>query len=351
MKRKSILSLLLFSKSLIGFCTVWTVNNSGSTFSPATLTISPGDSVNFILASIHNAVEVDQSTWNSNGSAALSGGFQTPFSGGMVLPAQLATGTHYYVCTNHVSGGMKGTIIVLNCSTPAQPGTISGNTISCSNNTNTYSITTVSSATSYTWTLPSGWSGNSTTNSITTIPSTTSGTISVTANNNCGSSLAKTFTVTANNSSVSASGSTLTANAAGANYVWINCTDNTPISGQTNKSFTATSSGNYAVIVTQNTCVDTSACVNIDILGINETTTEMHFHIYPNPSNGKFNIINPKNNKTSSIEIFNLLGELIFTLNNVKQQSEIDLSSYQKGIYFVKIYGEGKFKTEKIIIN
>ena len=114
MKTKILLSLLLLSSSLTGFCTVWTVNNSGLTFTPATITINFGDTVNFIISSGHDAREVSLTTWNSNGNTALTSGFQTPFFGGMVLPAQLGVGTHYYVCTPHASMGMKGTIIVQN---------------------------------------------------------------------------------------------------------------------------------------------------------------------------------------------------------------------------------------------
>ena len=82
---------------------------------------------------------------------------------------------------------------------PATPGAISGNTTICSGSTNTYSITAVSGATSYNWTLPGGWTGTSTTNSIITTASATSGNISVTATNACGTSAASsTTTVTVN---------------------------------------------------------------------------------------------------------------------------------------------------------
>lgn len=112
--KKITLSLLLLSISLPGFCTVWTVNSSGNTYTPASITITLGDSVNFVIASSHDAREVSQTTYNANGNTALSGGFQTPFSGGFVLPAQLGVGTHYYVCTPHAVVGMKGIIVVEN---------------------------------------------------------------------------------------------------------------------------------------------------------------------------------------------------------------------------------------------
>ena len=103
-----------------------------------------------------------------------------------------------------------GTITVKNCSSaPATPGAISGIPSSAINSgaTFTATITAVTGATSYAWTLPSGLTGSSTTNSI-TITGTTAGTyaagtISVIASNDCGnsSSRASTTAVTVNSCS------------------------------------------------------------------------------------------------------------------------------------------------------
>ena len=112
--KKLLFSLLLFLLSTASFCTTWQITNAGFTFSPATVTIQLGDSVNFTLAPVHDALEVSQATWNANGSTPLPGGFLVPFGGGLLVPSQLPVGTHYYVCENHVSLGMKGIIIVQN---------------------------------------------------------------------------------------------------------------------------------------------------------------------------------------------------------------------------------------------
>jgi plastocyanin len=112
--KKIIISLSLALLGTVGFCTTWTITNSGFTFSPSTVTINLGDDVNYILESMHNAVEVSQSTWDINGNTALTGGFQTSFGGGFVSASKLGVGTHYYVCSPHASIGMKGTIIVQN---------------------------------------------------------------------------------------------------------------------------------------------------------------------------------------------------------------------------------------------
>jgi hypothetical protein len=84
------------------------------------------------------------------------------------------------------------------CNPPSQPGTISGVTSYCGSVSQTYTIAAVPTATSYTWTLPSGWSGTSTTNSITVTTAGSGGTISVTANNSCGNSTARTLSVAGN---------------------------------------------------------------------------------------------------------------------------------------------------------
>ena len=89
--------------------TIWVVTNSGNTFSPASITITAGDTVSFQLAGSHNAQEVGVNTYNANGNAPIIG-FQTNFGGGLVTG--LSVGTHYYVCDPHASMGMKGIINV-----------------------------------------------------------------------------------------------------------------------------------------------------------------------------------------------------------------------------------------------
>lgn len=81
---------------------------------------------------------------------------------------------------------------------PAQPGAISGLNTMCSGTTETFSVPTVTGATSYTWTLPNGWQGTSTTNSIDVTPNVNTGTISVVANNACGAGPAQTMVVSIN---------------------------------------------------------------------------------------------------------------------------------------------------------
>ena len=107
-------------------------------------------------------------------------------------------GTFSVVANNACGSSSPSSIIVTVGSTPAQPGTISGATAVCAGSTVTYSVSAVSGATSYAWTLPSGWVGSSTTNSISVTAGSTGGVISVSAINSCGTSTARTLNVTIN---------------------------------------------------------------------------------------------------------------------------------------------------------
>ena len=88
--------------------------------------------------------------------------------------------------------------VTISPSAPLQPGTISGSASVCENSTGTYSISAVTNATGYNWTVPVGATINSgqNTTSINVTFGTTSGNITVTANNSCGTSAAQTLAVT-----------------------------------------------------------------------------------------------------------------------------------------------------------
>lgn len=84
-------------------------------------------------------------------------------------------------------------------SAPSQPLVITGPTTVCANSTNVYITPPICGATSYNWSLPTGWTGSSTTNTISVMTTTTSGNISVTASNTCGISPIQSLNLSVNN--------------------------------------------------------------------------------------------------------------------------------------------------------
>lgn len=97
----------------------------------------------------------------------------------------------------------------------------------------------------------------------------------------------------------------------GATYQWLNCPSMTPISGATNQSFTATTNGDYAVEVTNGSCVDTSVCASVTTVGIVENNFGNKLLLYPNPTDGDFSIDLGESYQAVSISITDLSGKLI----------------------------------------
>jgi plastocyanin len=116
MKRILFLSSLIVSFYISSFSqTTHEINISDFTFIPNDITIASGDKVSFNGSSDHPILEVSMDTWNSNENTALSGGFSIPSGVGEKTFSE--EGTHYYVCENHFSSGMKGKITISTATT------------------------------------------------------------------------------------------------------------------------------------------------------------------------------------------------------------------------------------------
>jgi plastocyanin len=90
--------------------TTHTIGVSGFTFNPDVITISIGDTVFFNGNSEHPILEVSKDSWDENDDTQISGGFSFPSGVGKISFDE--GDSHYYICDNHVSSGMKGQITV-----------------------------------------------------------------------------------------------------------------------------------------------------------------------------------------------------------------------------------------------
>ena len=108
--------LFLFALPLLGIAqNTHTIYASDyNIFSPSELIIQVNDTVYFENLSSHNAVEVNEETYNNNGTIS-NGGFSLEDDGYVVFNE---AGTYFYVCTPHVMMGMKAYIIVEGESNP-----------------------------------------------------------------------------------------------------------------------------------------------------------------------------------------------------------------------------------------
>ncbi len=107
----------------------------------------------------------------------------------------LTAGTYTVTVTNTIGCTGTATRIITSHTIPIQPLLITGSNPVCYSSFQTYTIAPVNDATSYSWTLPNGWTGSSTTISINAIVGSSGGTISVSATNICGSSTPATLVI------------------------------------------------------------------------------------------------------------------------------------------------------------
>jgi len=66
-------------------------------------------------------------------------------------------------------------------------------------------------------------------------------------------------------------------------YQWIDCATGVAIAGATNRSFIAQANGSYRAVITYNGCTDTTNCLAITKIGLDEYTTSLTT-LYPNPA-------------------------------------------------------------------
>ena len=153
----------------------------------------------------------------------------------------------------------------------------------------------------------------------------------------CDSIVALTLTVNSVDVSVTDGGLTLTANFTGGTYQWINCdNEDSPINGEINQSFTATTiTGNYAVIVTNGSCSDTSVCFIIDQSGIEENNINQ-VSIYPNPTSNLITI--EWDGEINYIEITDTKGKVLTRVEEFSGQvHQLQVRDFANGIYFIHV--------------
>lgn len=79
-----------------------------------------------------------------------------------------------------------------------------------------------------------------------------------------------------------------------------------------------------------------------------ETKLDLEISIYPNPTNGEFNVTGKNINQ---IEVMNINGEIVKTIKPSMGQTTIDLSNQSKGIYFVRTTTTNSISIKKISLN
>jgi hypothetical protein len=265
---------------------------------------------------------------------------------------------------------------------PNKPGAITGTQYNlCGGGNRTYSISPVSGATSYVWTVPVGFTivQNNGTSAVINIPAsfTTSAQIQVAAANACGTSAANSLTLfaIAPNPSSAINGPTSVGanqnatyslpNSANLVYTWGVPSGATITSGQGTRQIKVkfgTQSGNVTVFVS-NACGSSPTgriFVTVAALAASQDNGEQAtaqtvttFSAYPNPTKSVANIsFNANKTEAYQLSLTDLTGKQLLqkTGNTLvgKNILQVNLSNYASGMYIVKLIINGKIQTLKV---
>lgn len=130
---------------------------------------------------------------------------------------------------------------------------------------------------------------------------------------------------------VSVSGLTITTNQVGTTYQWIDCDNgNAAIPGEISASFTASVNGNYACIINNGICVDTTECVSIAIVNLSELN-DFQVMIYPNPTENMINI--EIDQEIKEVALFDVSGQLI----RKEYSTSFSVKDLASGVYTLAI--------------
>lgn len=133
-------------------------------------------------------------------------------------------------------------------------------------------------------------------------------------------------------------------------YQWVDCADGyQAIAGETGQAFAPTANGDYAVIITDGPCVDTSACTAIFNVGLDEISFTNSINAYPNPTTGKITIEMNDVQEGVLVELVNIAGQTILS-ENYYSTSKIDLNlDAPNGVYFVYVTSADKSAVIKVV--
>ena len=256
------------------------------TISADNTSICPGETITFTVDSETHPGTNPSYQWKVNG---INVGTDLP----TYSTASLSDGDYVTVemtsnarCASPAAVLSNQVDIIVLPGTPAIPAAITGNNAVCPATTETYTIASVADATTYTWTVPAGWSivsgQNSETITVTTGGGGTSGNISVTAGNSCETSAARTLAVNVgtlsspataisnpNDNTCEGTSKTLTLSGGslgtGAQWVWYETNCGTGQVGTGTSITVNPSPGTYTYWVRAEGICDTTACYSVDV--------------------------------------------------------------------------------------
>jgi hypothetical protein len=168
----------------------------------------------------------------------------------------------------------------------------------------------------------------------------------------CDSTVVLTLVVNSVNTGVSLQNNTLTAAAVNASYQWIDCATNLPIEDATDATFTPPTTGNYAVVVTQNGCTATSTCVFVQVVSTQEPLGGAAWTLQPNPATEFTQVVfSVAVDEDLWIEVLDMAGRSLLRekVSVGAYQIDLNLNMMPEGILIVRLANERGVSTKRLM--
>jgi len=116
------------------------------------------------------------------------------------------------------------------------------------------------------------------------------------------------------------------------------------------KTYDITGIGSYSFSARKILPRDADDIEEVVIEGINDLGLNS-VKLYPNPSNGLVTLeLNNVNNEELYVEVYDVIGKLVYKTNITENRTDIDLTNMNAGIYYVSVNSNNNKKVSKIMI-
>ncbi len=153
----------------------------------------------------------------------------------------------------------------------------------------------------------------------------------------CDSIATLKLNVTTVNDSIKFVNQTLSVSQQNAVYSWFNCETKKVIDNETKQTFKPSANGTYAAIINVKSCIDTTACIAISKVGVNELDASQ-VQIFPNPAHDHITVQLDSDAKDVKYTLIDASGKVVTSGASENNGTiNIPVHNYSEGMYVLQV--------------
>ena len=153
----------------------------------------------------------------------------------------------------------------------------------------------------------------------------------------CDSIATLKLNVTTVNDSIKFVNQTLSVSQQNAVYSWFNCETKKVIDNETKQTFTPSANGTYAAIINVKSCIDTTACIAISKVGVDELDASQ-VQIFPNPAHDHITVQLDSDAKDVKYTLIDASGKVVTSGASENNGTiNIPVHNYSEGMYVLQV--------------